>query len=371
MKVAHLVSTFSPHLGGMGEVCLLEANNLQAYNFNISVFSLFYPKTDYDNKKFPFRVIRLKALFKFGDAGWLNCLKDELKDFDIVHFHFPFYGAEKAVIDAKKKYGFKLVITYHMDAQVKGIKKILRNSLDFLYGKKLFEVADKILYIDKERFHGFHFFTELIKLKSFYLPNAVDTDIFKPMKVDLSEVLLEKYTEKKIILFVGNLLPVKNIDVLIKAMPGVDKEAILLIIGGGYAERKYKKLVRKMCLEERVIFYGPVKNKKDLSKIYNLSNVTAVPSFYESFSLSTVESLACGIPVIGNDIPGIKGRIANSIDGILLKENTKEQWQDTLNSVLQYTDEQRRIIADKARQKALLDYSVKKHMDRLIQIYES
>jgi len=371
MKVAHVVSTFYPHLGGMGEVCLLENNHLQARGFDTSVFSLFYPHTDYRDNLFPFQVIRLKALFKFGDAGWLCCLKNELKNFDIVHFHFPFYGAEKAVIDAKKKYGFKLVVTYHMDAQIKGVKKIIRNGLDFIYGRKLFEIADRVLYVDEERFHSFHFFNELIKVKSFYLPNAVDTDTFKPIKADPAEVLLEKYTKNKIILFVGNLLPVKNLDVLIKAMPKVDGEAILLIVGGGYAEEKYRKLVKKMKLEERVIFYGPVKNKEELAKIYNLASVTTVPSFYESFSLSTVESLSCGIPVIGNNIPGIKGRISDGIDGILLKENTKEQWQDALNSILQYTPEQRHIIADKARQKILLNYSVNKHMDKLIQIYES
>ncbi len=370
MKVAHIVSTFYPHLGGMGEVCLLEANNLQSRGFDVSVFSLFYPKTDYRDELFSFQVTRLKALFKFGDAGWTCDLKDKLQGFDIVHFHFPFYGAERAVIAAKKKYGFKLVVTYHMDAQVKGVKKILRNLSDFLYGKKLFEIADKVMYVDEERFRGFKFFSEIIKLKSVYLPNAVDTDIFQSRPTDPAEVLLEKYAQKKIILFVGNLLLVKNLDVLIKVIPGVDKEAILLVVGGGYAEKKYKKLAEKMQLNERVVFYGPVRNKEELAKIYNLANVTVVPSFYESFSLSAVESLSCGVPVIGNNIPGIKGRISNNVDGILLKENTKEQWQDALNSVLQHTPERRQIVAEKARQKVLLGYSVKMHMDKLVQIYE-
>ena len=371
MKVAHIVSTFYPHLGGMGEVCLLEAGRLQSQGFDVSVFSLSYPKTEYRDELFPFQVIRLRPLFKFGDAGWVGCLKDKLQGFDIVHFHFPFYGAEKAVIAAKKKYGFKLILTYHMDAQIKGVKKIMRNLLDFFYGRKLFEVADKILYVDEERFRSFKFFSEIIKLKSTYLPNAVDTDIFKPGMTDPAEVRLERYAQNKVVLFVGNLLPVKNLDILIRAMPGVVREAVLLIVGGGYAEKKYRSLVDKMQLKDRVIFYGPVKNKEELAKIYNLSSVVAIPSFYESFSLSAVESLSCGIPVIGNNIPGVKGRISGGIDGILLKENTKEQWQDAINSVLQYTPEQLQIIADKARQKVLLGYSVKMHMDKLLQIYEN
>ncbi|HRY36385.1 MAG TPA: glycosyltransferase family 4 protein [Candidatus Magasanikbacteria bacterium] len=371
MKVAHIVSTFYPHLGGMGEVCLLEADALSSRGFETTVFSLRYPKMQYRDELFSFRVERLSAILKFGDAGWIGTLAEKLEGFDIVHFHFPFYGAEKAVIDAKKKYGFKLVVTYHMDAQVKGIKKLMRDFLDFIYGKKLFEVADKVLYVDEERFRGFRFFNEIIKLKSIYLPNAVDVNIFKPEKTDLTKSLLEKYAQNKIILFVGNLLPVKNLEVLIRAMKGISKEAILLIIGGGYAEKKYKKMVRESDLQNRVFFYGEVRNKEELSKIYNAATVVCVPSFYESFSLSAVEALACGIPVIGNNIPGIRGRIANGVDGILLPENTVEKWQDAINSVVEYTGEQRNIIAEKARQKVLLGYSIEMHIDKLIGIYEN
>lgn len=371
MKVAHIVSTFYPHVGGMGEVCLLEANNLSSLGEDVTVFSLYYPGTDYRDELFPFKVNRLRAALKVGDAGWVCCLKDQLQGFDIVHFHFPFYGAERVVLEAKKKYGFRLVVTYHMDAQVKGYKKIIRDFLDFFYGKKLFETADKVMYVDEERFKSFRFFNEFIKIKSVYLPNAVETDIFKPQKVSFAEVNLEKYNNKKIILFVGNLLPVKNLEVLIKAMPEVENDAVLLIIGGGYAEKKYKKMAEEMNLSNRVIFYGPEKNKEILAKIYNLAYVLAIPSHYESFSLSALEALACGVPVIGNNIPGVRGRIAHGIDGILLTENTKIQWVDALNSVLQYNDNQRKIIAQKAREKVLKNYSVEKHINKLLEIYQS
>ncbi len=371
MKVAHIVSTFYPHVGGMGEVCFLETDNLRDRGeLDITVFTLHYPKTEYRDELFPFTVKRLRAAIKIGDAGWMCCLKNKLQDFDIVHFHFPFYGAEKSVIEAKKEYGFKLIITYHMDAQVKGFKKIIQNVLDFLYGKKLFEIADKIIYIDEERFKHFKFFNEIIKLKSFYLPNAVETEIFKPQEKNYSQVGLDKYKGKKIILFVGNLLPVKNLEILIKAMPEIQKESILLVIGGGYAEKRYKKMVKEMNLNDRVIFYGIEKNKEILAQIYNLASALAVPSHYETFSLSALEALSCGIPVIGNNIPGVRGRIAHGIDGILLTENTKEQWADAINSVLQYSEEQRKNIAKRARQKAVVNYSVETHINKLIGFYK-
>jgi len=371
MKIAHIVSTFYPHLGGMGEVCLLEANNLSSRGLDVTVFTLHYPKMDYRDELFPFKVKRLRAVLKFGDAGWVYCLKDQLQGFDVVHFHFPFYGAEKAVIEAKQKYGFKLILTYHMDAQVKGFKKMIKNLLDAFYGKKLFEIADKVLYIDEERFRGFKFFNEITKLKSFYLPNAVDMEIFHPRTVDLSQVQLEKYRNNKILLFVGNLLPVKNLEVLIKAMKGVNKKAVLLVVGGGYKEKKYKRMVKDAGLQERIVFYGPVRNKEQLSEIYNLASAVCVPSFYESFSLSAVESLACGVPVIGNNVPGIRGRIINDVDGVLLTENTFYNWQDAINSIIEYSDEQRKIIAEKAVKKVISSYSVPVHMDKLVEVYNN
>ena len=369
MKIAHIVSTFYPHLGGMGEVCLLESENLKKQKIDVEVFTLFYNNTSYQDEVFSFKIHRLKPVFKFGDAGFLYGLKEKLKDFDIVHLHFPFYGAERDIIKAKKEFGFKLVLTYHMDAQVKGFKKIMKNIFDFFYGKKLFDLADKVMYVDEERWHSFKFYNEIIKLKSVYLPNAVDTDIFKIKKVDFSEVGLEKYNQNKIILFVGNLLPVKNLEILIKAMLGVDKKTVLLIVGGGYKELKYKKMVKELGLQDRVVFYGPVRNKEKLAKIYNLSTVVCVPSFYESFSLSAVEALACGIPVIGNNIPGIRGRIANGVDGILITENNQYVWQDAINSVVDYSQEQRELIADKSVKKINLNYNVQKHLEKLLEIY--
>jgi len=371
MKVAHIVSTFYPHLGGMGEVCLLESDFLTKNGVEVEVFSLFYPGTAYADEDLGFKINRVKPILKFGDAGWLHSFKDKLRDFDIVHFHFPFYGAEREVIKAKQEFGFKLILTYHMDAQTKGLKKIGKNILDFLYGKKLFEIADKVLYVDEERWHSFKFYNEIIKLKSVYLPNAIDTAVFKTKQVDFGEVGLEKYAENKIVLFVGNLLPVKNLETLIKAMSGMNKKNVLLIVGGGYKEKKYKKMVKEEGLQEKVIFYGPVKDKEKLAKIYNLASVVCVPSFYESFSLSAVEALACGVPVIGNNIPGIRGRITNGVDGVLLTENTPYSWQDTINSVVDYTKEQREIIANKAKEKISLNYNIQKHTEKLLQIYNS
>ncbi len=371
MKVAHIVSTFYPHLGGMGEVCLLESEFLTKKGVEVEVFSLFYPGTIYADEKFVFKVNRIKSILKFGDAGWLPSFEEKLRGFDVVHFHFPFYGAERAVIKAKKEFGFKLILTYHMDAQVKWFKKIGKNILDFFYGKKLFEIADKVLYIDEERWRSFKFYNEIIKLKSAYLPNAIDTSIFKIKEATFEEVGLEKYAENKIALFVGNLLPVKNLEVLFKAMPGVDKKTVLLIVGGGYKEKKYKKTVKEMGLQDRIIFYGPVKDKEKLVKIYNLSSVVCVPSFYESFSLSAVEALACGVPVIGSNIPGIRGRIINGVDGILLTENTPYSWQDAINSVVGYNQEQREIIRKKAVEKIKINYNIEKHAEKLLEIYNN
>lgn len=370
MKIAHIVSTFFPHLGGMGEMCLSEVQKLSNSGLDAEVFTLSYPRTNYQDEKFSFKINRLKTLFKFGDAGWLINLQD-LQNFDIVHFHFPFYGAERAVIKAKKKYGFKLIVTYHMDAQVKGFKKIIRNLIDFFYGKKLFEIADKVIYIDEEKWHSFKFYNEIIKLKSFYLPNAINTDIFKPRITKVNEVGLDKYEGKKIALFVGNLLPVKNLEVLIEAFQKCRDDVILLIVGGGYAEKKYKKIVKKSGLEDKIIFYGRVDEKEKMVKIYNLASVVCISSIYESFSLCAIEALACGIPVIGSNIPGVRGRIANGVDGILLTKNNAEMWKDAIESVVDYDFSQREIIREKAVNKIKNNYSLSAHLNKLLEIYNS
>ena len=102
MKIAHVVSTFPPQVGGMGQVALEEAQRLAKMGHEVTVFALGYAGTKYHDQDFPFKVVRLWTPFKYGDAGFAPQLFFKLKKFDVTHLHYPFYGSAQCVWWAKK-----------------------------------------------------------------------------------------------------------------------------------------------------------------------------------------------------------------------------------------------------------------------------
>ncbi len=369
MKIAHLVSTFPPHIGGMGSVCLEEAKRISPEN-DVCVFTLKYPGVKYNDNEYNFVVRRLRPVIKIGDAGIISGLPKLLRGFDIVHLHYPFYGALGSLIKAKKLLGFKLVVTYHMDPQSAGAKGLLQRIYDSMFAGKIFTFADKIIAVDADYFKESKFGRFIGKEKIIFLPNGVDTYEFSRREGDWSAVGKPELNNKKVILFVGNFLPVKNLEFLINLLPKLPKDTVLASVGGGYDEERLKKLIVATQYENRVIFLGSGVARNDLSKYYSNADLVAVPSLSESFSLVVVEAMSCGAIVVASDIAGIKGRIKNGVNGFLASLNSDQAWKDCIERVLLFNNEEKNIIRGRARERAL-QYDWNNHIFTLNEVYRT
>ena len=383
MHIAHVVSTFWPRFGGMGQVCYEEVKRLAARGHQVSVFTLQYPALPGQTSetvlpgvpekeiKDGFTIERLNPLIKFGDAGITPVLSSKLKGFDLVHLHYPFYGGAEWVLPAVGKNGAKLVITYHMDAAPSGcLKKCFQKIYDLIFPKLIFKAAKKVIGVDEEYLAAADFYKS-VKDKSIILSNGVETDIFKPQPADLPALSLERLAGKKIILFVGNLMPIKRLDLLIEALNILnDPDLALVVVGGGYDEERYRKMLVESKLEDRVVFAGHCAEAKRLAMYYNAADCLAVPSDTESFSLAAVYALSSAVPVIASDIPGLKGRVSDGVDGFLVKKGSAENLADTLKKFFALSPEQRKQMGERGREKALVNYTWNQHMEKLEEIYK-
>lgn len=370
MKIAHLVSTFPPHKGGMGLVCQDEVSRL-APEHEVMVFTLAYPGNKYDEEKLSYKIFRLKPIIKIGDGGIICGLTELLRGYDIVHLHYPFYGALGSLIKAKKLLGFKLVVTYHMDSQRAGFLSFVNNFYDKIYSKKLFSIADRVIVVDEDYFKASKFGRYIGKDKSVILPNGVDLSVFKPASVKTwDELGHPELSGKKIILFVGNFLPVKNLPLLINILPNLLSDTRLALVGGGYAEDKIRELIAEKNLQDKIIFLGNDISREQLADYYRAADVIAIPSLSESFSLVAVEAMAAGAIVAGSDVSGLRGRIKNNEDGFLFKINDEQIWTDGLNKILDLPSEERKNISARAVESAQ-KYSIEEHVRKLQGIYFS
>jgi D-inositol-3-phosphate glycosyltransferase len=373
MKIVHIVSTFPPHIGGMGMVCLEEVSRLSALN-PAAVLTLSYSGFEYGNDKFlNFSVKRLRPLIMCGDAGWLVSLENYLKNCDIVHLHYPFYGALGSLIKCKKLYGFPLVVTYHMDAKSRGAKKLIQNIYDNIYGKKLFSIADKVIAVDVDHFLNTKFGRFIGKEKLSILPNGVDSNIFSPGGNNDWPVTVEQQTKlknKKVVLFVGNFLPVKNLKMIIDAIKLLPANIILAVVGGGYEENNLLKKISKDNFRDRFVFLGNNFSRSQLANCYQLADVVVVPSIYESFSLVALEAMSCGAIVISSDLPGMRNRISDGINGFIAKKNCADEWASQIKKIIEFDSQLKIKIKINARETALA-YNWQKHLAALNNIYRS
>lgn len=136
------------------------------------------------------------------------------------------------------------------------------------------------------------------------IPNYVDTDLFRP--VSRGHHLPSR------ICFVGRLDEQKNPLVLLKAIRDLDVE--LVIVGTGPLGGRLREEANLHGLAVR--FLGNVPHRQ-LPEIMNSAALFILPSHYEGHPKTLLEAMACGRPVIGTDVPGIRELIRHRETGYL------------------------------------------------------
>jgi glycosyltransferase involved in cell wall biosynthesis len=135
------------------------------------------------------------------------------------------------------------------------------------------------------------------------IPNYVDTDLFQPATGTEAHNTL---------LFVGRIAPEKNLDALFEAVSRLSVR--LVLIGEGKIRPKLESKFGE--LNGRVVWKGNVPNK-EIPRYLHEADILVLPSFYEGHPKVILEAMACGVPVIGADSPGIRDLIENDETGLL------------------------------------------------------
>lgn len=146
--------------------------------------------------------------------------------------------------------------------------------------------------------------------------------------------------KRKIILSVGHLTRVKGFDTGIKAMPKILKQipnAIYIIVGKGEEKQNLQNLTHELGLENKVIFTGEIKNKKELSKYYAKANLYFGPSRKEGFGIVFLEARAFGLPIVATNVGGIKEAVGDNAT-LTKPENIETLAQTVINTLARSND---------------------------------
>ncbi len=341
MKIAHLVSTFPPYHGGMGNVCFVQAEELAKLGHQVIVFVPGNPQNNRKEKGFEIRY--LKPLFSYGNASFIPQIIKDLNNFDLIHLHWPFLGGAEAVLIQRvfKKQKSKLVIQYHMDLIASGFRGFIFKLDSFLFHSLLFKKADKILVssLDYLRHSDLNKYWQKDKNKFLISPFGVNWQRFYPQVK--KQQLLDKYhfnQGNKIILSVGGLDKAhyfKGVSILIRVMDKLKEELLnlkLLLVGEGDLKKDYQKLVSDLGIENKVVFTGRIEDF-ELPDYYNLSDVFVFPSFTksEAFGLVSLEAMACAKPIIVSNLPGPRSLVEEN--GFIVEVNDIDDLSEKIKNI--------------------------------------
>jgi len=318
MKIAHIVCTYPPYYGGMGNTAFQMVSYLSVLGHEVEVFTPQYglEETEESTQRENF-ASKLKAPIQYGNAAYMPSIAKELDEFDLVHLHYPFFGTANLVRKWKLKNPQKpLVVTYHMDTRGDGFKGFVFKMYAKFWMPKILTVADKILvssfdYIEHSDARKFYLAN---KEKFEELPFGVDIENFAPrpksddliIKNNLSSIL-------PTILFVGGMDVAhyfKGIEILLQALYLLKKDGInvqTIFVGDGELKEKFVLQAKGMGLESITRFVGFVSDE-ELPMYYNLADLFVLPSVNtaEAFGVVLLEAMASGVPVIASDLPGVR-----------------------------------------------------------------
>lgn len=353
MKIAIVSATYPPYLGGTGNVCASHARELVRLGHDVHIFTAGDPASS-DCEAGSSAVYRLRPVLRLGNGVLLPQLAWRLRGFDIIHWHYPFFGGEFTALAAKLTQT-PLVITYHQDVILDGWMGRLVSVLEATVSKWALTSAEKILFTSHDYAQHSKLYGQLPRGIVDALANGVDTERFVPSTQNLSYIKEEPF----IALLVAGLDAAhyfKGVSNFLQAVAQTDS-VHAIIVGDGQLRPAYEQEAQQLGLGERVRFAGRVSDA-DLPSYYQSADVTVLPSttMGEAFGLVLVESLASGTPVIASNLPGVRTVVSEPDDGYLVRPNDVGGLAEKLCQMRDLSPQQRQAMGNSGRVKVVKLY---------------
>jgi glycosyltransferase involved in cell wall biosynthesis len=144
---------------------------------------------------------------------------------------------------------------------------------------------------------------------------------------------------------IGRLESPKGHINLFKAIPLVINrypQTTFLIVGDGSLRNQLEDLVQRLNIKENIVFTG---FRSDISDILYISDLCVVPSYREGFSITVLEAMSVGKPVVATDVGGNAEAVVNGKSGIIVKPQDHMLLADAIIKVISDTNMRQRMGA--------------------------
>ena len=199
--------------------------------------------------------------------------------------------------------------------------------------------------------------------------NFVDYERFKPQAQDgVCSRLCFAPKGEKLLVHVSNFRAVKNIPDVVRAFALLRQKmpVRLLMVGDGPELPGARVLARELGVEGDTVFLG---NQQAVENILAMSDLFILPSAHESFGLSALEAMSCGLPVLATEIGGLAEVVTQGVDGYLCRVGDCECMAERAYTLLS-NPEKLKAFGTAARKKAVERFGPEKIVPLYEAVYE-
>lgn len=256
-----------------------------------------------------------------------------------------------------------------VQAPVKNWKIKISKIFHFLYSffdYKTIQNADKVVFVSNKTLKEAEKFYPKYKNKFIHIPAFIDTSKFYPLNQREKEVLKRKYKlerNKKYILYVGRLEPLKGIELLIEVIKELRENVKLrlLVVGDGFLKEKVKP-------HAFVRYLGKIPHNR-MNEIYNIADLFVLPSYYENCPLTILEAMASGSLVLASDVGDTREMLNNT--QFIFQAGDKRELQIKLIQLLNLKQEEKNKIAQAFIKRVEEIYNIKFVSKKILNLYEN
>ena len=265
---------------------------------------------------------------------------------------------------------YDIVHSWHWSSDWSEVLAAKRSGAKFVYTKKAMTwgnihwkirsyLSDFILTINPEMRNYFSY-----KKNQALVPLGIDTDYYKPL-TDIAEG-----NQKFKIITVANLVAVKGIEVLIRAIYELQNTSIVLEVLGDTRDPYalvLEALVAELKMESQITFLG---KHTDVRPFLQQADLYVIPSKKEGMPMALVEAMSMGLPVLGSDISGINYVLQNFPE-YLFEEGNATLLSKKIDFIYKKSFAERREIGQAMREHCVSTFSIQKFIKSHEELYIS
>lgn len=279
---------------------------------------------------------------------------------DLVNIHDPFHYIPLGFLHQLA--GAKSIVTSHGVTFDNPSDPFTQNFIFYHSAKLAATLADAIIANDRH-FLWWCSLWGVPRRKTFYIPNGVDVDRFKPNPVS---------HEPLNVLVPRNLVEGRGVQVLISAvahMKGeIRSQAKFYLAGEGPLRNQLENEVDSLGLSESVVFLGRVPHE-NMTYWYNRSDIVVVPTLWsEGTSLAALEAMSCGLPVIASRVGGLPDIVDNTV-GRLVAPGEPTELATALQDLISDTKLCRRLGRN-ARNRVIGRFTLSHWLAKTMEVFE-